>query len=319
MRVARRTNLLWGLLALAIAILVLLNTLLILPGGLADLLARAWPALLVIGGLGIFLRDRVRFGSLIALLVGLLLTGALAAVSFSSRATQLRDDNQTPINQVIGPDITLLRVQVDTLATDVEIVRALAGGRAIGGLFSGSQESELLVVYTDNGDTTADLTVREARPNTFPLLSAVGRGQLRLELPADLPLDVGLQGDQGAFSLNLSGLALERLNIDAVEGDALVTLPDYDPRASGDETTLGTLIARRGNITIFVPADVAARLELNRGGSGIRPEFDPNIYNLLDIGGGVLEARNFDQAGIRLRYVVTAPQGQIGIALAGSP
>jgi len=74
------------------------------------------------------------------------------------------------------------------------------------------------------------LTVREVRPNTFPLLSAVGRGQLRLELPADLPLDVNFNGVQGSFSLNMSGLALERLNMDAQNGSVLVTLPEYDPR-----------------------------------------------------------------------------------------
>jgi hypothetical protein len=316
MRVTRRTNLLWGLLALAIAVIVMLQTLGIIPAGLADLLARGWPALLIIMGLGIFLRDRVRFGSLIALLIGLLLTGALAAVSFSTRATQLRDDNQTPITQAISAGITLLRVEVDTLTTDVEIVRSLTGGRQVGGLFSGSAESNLILEFTDNGDTTALLTVREARPNTFPLLSAVGRGQLRLELPADLPLDVDFNGVEGAFSLNMSGLALERLNMDVQQGGALVTLPDYDPRGSPDEATLGTLIARQGDITIFVPPEVGARLELNRGGSGIRPEFDPNIYNLLDIGEGVLEARNFDQAANKLRYIITAPRGQIGVVLA---
>jgi hypothetical protein len=260
--------------------------------------------------------DRVRFGSVIALLVGLALTGALAAVAFSTRATQLRDENQTPINQVIGPEITLLRVEVDTLATDVEIVRSLEGGRQVGGLFSGSQESDLTLDYIDNGDTTARLVVREARPNTFPLLSAVGRGQLRLELPADLPLDVDFNGGQGAISLNMSGLALERLNMDVQQGSALVTLPEYDPRGSADDATLGTLIARQGDITIFVPPTVGARLELNRGGSGVRPEFDPNIYNLLDIGEGVLEARNFDQTAIKLRYIITAPRGQIGVELA---
>jgi hypothetical protein len=316
MRVARRTNLLWGLLALAGAVLFLLNTLALLPAGLSDLLTRAWPALLVIVGLGIFLRDRVRFGSLIALVVGVGITVALAAASFSTRATQLRDENQAPINQTVGAEITLLRVEVDTLATDVEIVRSLAGSRLVGGLFSGSQESTLTLEYTDNGDTTALLIVREVRPNTFPLLSAVGRGQLRLELPADLPLDVNLNGLQGSFSLNMSGLALERLNMDAQNGSVLVTLSEYDPRGSADDATLGTLVARQGDITIFVPPNVGARLELNRGGSGIRPDFDPNIYNLLDIGEGVLEARNFDQAAIKQRYIVTAPRGQIGVALA---
>ena len=75
MKVQRRTNLLWGVVFLATAILVLLGALGILPPGIADLVGRAWPVLLVLGGLSIFLRDRVPFGGFIALVI----SGALVA------------------------------------------------------------------------------------------------------------------------------------------------------------------------------------------------------------------------------------------------
>lgn len=60
MRVPRRTNLLFGMVVLAAAIIFLLRALDVFPPGIADLINRSWPVLLVLFGFGIFLRDRVR-------------------------------------------------------------------------------------------------------------------------------------------------------------------------------------------------------------------------------------------------------------------
>ncbi len=316
MKTQRRTNLLWGLLALAAAGAWLLNTLGVVPTGAADLLGRAWPVLLVIGGLSLLLRERVPLGSLIALVVGVGLAGGLAAAAFSSRATQPRDAQQVAISQPIGAGVTLLRVQLTTLDTDVEIVRALTPAQA-GGQFVGSSESQFTVTYDEAADGSANLVLTETQPNPFPLLEAIGRGRLRLELPADMPIDLSYNGAAGDSSLNLSGLSLERLNFDQRSGDVIVTLPEYRPLGSPDSASLGTLVARDGALTLQIPPTVSARLELNRGGSGLRPEFDPTVYNLLAEGDGILEARNFDGAEIKLRYTLTVPRGLITITSAG--
>ncbi len=315
MRVPRRTNFLWGLIVLAVALLILLQSLNIIPPGIADLLGRAWPALLVIAGLSIFLRDRLRIGGLIALLVGVGLVGAMAAVSFSSRSAQPRDDYQQTLDQPIGESITLLRVQLSFLDTDVEIVRALQGRAALG-QFIGSRESVVNIQYVEAGDGTASLTVDETRPNAFPMLDAIGRGSFRLELPADVPLDVSFEGESGALTLNLSGLALERLNFDLRQGSAVVSLPEYRPLNPRSQDGQGIFVVRDGNITIRVPQTVAARLTLNRGGSGLQPIYDPLVYNYL--ANDILEARSFDAAAIQLRYGVTAPRGIITLEVASS-
>lgn len=315
MRVPRRTNFLWGLIALAVALLILLQSLNIIPPGVADLLGRAWPALLVIAGLSIFLRDRLRIGGLVALLVGVGLVGALAAVSFSSRSAQPRDDYQQTLDEPVGESITLLRVQLRLLDTDVEIVRTLQGRSALG-QFIGSRESLVNMQYAEAGDGTASLTVDETRPNAFPLLDAVGRGSFRLELPAGVPLDVSFEGLNGALTLNLSGLALERLNFDLHQGSAIVSLPEYRPLNPRSQDGQGVFVVRDGNIAIRVPQTVAARLTLNRGGSGFQPVYDALIYNYL--ANDILEARNFDAAEIQLRYGVTAPRGTITLEVSSS-
>ena len=93
------------------------------------------------------------------------------------------------MSEPVGSEINLLRIQVRTLSTDVELVRALDAGD-VSGVFEGSSESQVQVEYIDGGDNTATLIVTEARPNQFPSLEAMGRGRLTLELPPDIPLDV---------------------------------------------------------------------------------------------------------------------------------
>jgi len=311
MRVPRRTNFLFGLVILAAAIIFLLLALDVIPPGIADLINRSWPVLLVVFGLGIFLRDRVRLGSLIALVVSGLLVGGMATSAFSSRATGQRSDYTAPIDQPVADGVNLLRVSVVTLGTDVEIVRSL-DAKTIKGEFVGSSESLLNTAYTEGDDKTANLTITETHPNQFPLLERMGRGRFRLELPADIPLDVDFRGGEGALSLNMSGLALERLNMDLPKGNALVTLPAYQPLGARGDALLGTFVVREGDITVFVPQTVGVHFELNRGGSGLLPTFNALDYNYLV--GDILEARTFDSAQIKLRYGITAPRGQISIA-----
>lgn len=316
MKIKRQTNFIWGLVALAVSIVILLRALDVLPAGIYDLLIRAWPALLVLFGIGTLLRNRIPLGNLIALIVSVALVGGLAASAYSSRATQERSDYQETIAQPIDAGITLLRVSVNTLGTDVEIVRSLTAG-AVSGQFTGSSENLLTTTYNELGDGTADLRIIESRTSEFPMLEAIGRGRLLLEIPAGVALDVSFIGQEGNVSLNLDGLSLERLNMDLVKGNAAVSLPNYKPLGSAPDATLGALVVRDGNITLAVPPTVAARFTLNRGGTGVRPDFDSTLYNLLDEGDGVLEARSFDAAEIQLRYTVTVPRGLITVQTTG--
>jgi hypothetical protein len=138
---------------------------------------------------------------------------------------------------------------------------------------------------------------------------------LTLEFPPGVPLDVDFSAADGAVSLNMSGLAVERLNLDLQKGDALVTLPEYKPLGSPADAVLGALAVRDGDITVYVPPGVASRFELNRGGSSQQPVYDAALYNYLV--GDILEARNFDSADIKLRYQITAPRGLITVTTAG--
>lgn len=312
MDASRRTNRLAGLAALIIGLVVMLRALDLLPDNLYDALLRAWPGLLVLLGLSVFLGPRLRLGGLLALLITAVVTGGIVAVAFSSRAGEDRDDYRENIAQPVDPEVTLLRVQVRALTTDIELLRGPSADRVINGAFTGSRESVVQVNY-DAEAPLATLRIEETRPNPFPALADIGRGRLRVELPPDVPLDIDLIAADGAVLFNLDGLALERLNIDLAQGDALVTLPVYQPLGTPRGEVLGTLAVRDGDVTLFIPQDVSARLDLERAG-GRAPIYDPTIYNAL-FNNTVVEARNIDTAAIALRYVLVVPQGQIEIRI----
>ncbi|NDJ59705.1 MAG: hypothetical protein GYB67_01190 [Chloroflexi bacterium] len=313
----RRSNLLLGIVAVGIAVLLLLRALGLIPDGLFDLIVRGWPGLLVLAGLALLLGRRLPLGSLMALIISGGLVIGLAATAFTQRAAEQRTDYQQRIEQPLADDLTLLRVQVATLATDVEFLRTLNPAAGVTGEFIGSLENSITVDYTvAAADNSATLTLRETQTGGFPMLETVGRGTLRVELPAQIPLDVAFSGADGAVILNMSGLPLERLNVEMANGAVIVTLPDYDPAFSQPTETLGELTTRNGDLTLFVPASVSARLELERGGSGIDPLYDAGIYNYLV--GDILEARDITVAETVVRYRLVVPRGRIRVEVPGS-
>lgn len=306
MKRQRRTNLLWGMLSVVIAVIILLRQFDVVPDGLYDLFVRAWPALLVIVGLSALLRSRIPFANIAAVVLSLVLVGVLALTSYSTRATEERTDQQLPIAQPVSPDMTLLEISLETLATEIEIE---SGERAEGltGVFVGSTESQITVEYAENTtDSRASFIVREVRPNQFPVLEAVGRGRLRLQIPAEIPVALVLAGADGSITLNLSDLALERLTVLAEAGNVVLTLPDYTPLSPNAGEIPNEIRAPAGDIALFTPQDLPVRFELQRGPGSPAPLYEDTAYRYL--ANDVLEARTYEDADARLEYMLISPQ-----------
>ena len=305
----RRTNILWGLVVLVVAALVVARALGYVPDGMLDMLLRAAPVLLLLAGLSILLRNRVPFSDVIALVLSGVVVAGVVSAAYSTRATQQSDDFRQPISQELA-GLTLLRLRIQTLATDVDLLGTLT--TSVSGEFVASSDNRIDVSYEELADNSATLTLREVRESgDFPMLETMGRGALHLELPPNVPLDVEFVGQDGSVVLNMGATALERLNVTAVSGDVVITLPAYEPLLSSSQETLGTITVSDGDLAMFIPTNVGARLELDRGGSGIQPQFDANVYNYLV--GDVLEARNINTAQITNRYTLRVPRGLIRI------
>jgi len=295
---------------LALALLVLARVLGAIPDGMLDMILRAWPVLLLLAGLSLLLRNRLPFGDAIALLATAVVTVVIVSTAYSSRATQQRADYQQTIDQALTANLTLLRLRVQTLATDVDVLGTLTTD--VTGEFVGSSDNHVDVSYADSSDGSATLTLNEVQNSgSFPMLATMGRGTLHLELPPNVPLDVEFIGQDGSVTLNLGATALERLNVTAEQGDAVITLPQYKPLLSAPSDSLGTLTVGNGDLALFIPSAVGARLELDRGGSGIDPQYDTTLYNYLV--GDVLEAKNINTAQIVMHYTLRVPHGRIRV------
>lgn len=317
---ARQRNFLIGLIVLLVGLALTGTALDIWPGGLGDILRRALPAVLIALGLGTFLRGRLPFSSIIALALTAFLVVNIAVIGFSSRSGQQRDDQNVPVDQQISENITLLTINIEVLSTDVSITLDTAGDRRVTGQFTGNRESAFDIDYTDDGSGRAALTLQERQPNPFPNLDDIGRGEFVLVLPADVGIDLALSGQQGAVTLNLNQADLERLNVNLTRGDAIITLPDYQPRSPSQVMAenpnlpplLGTLQVLDGALTVAVPDGVGARFELNLFDGGVERQFDPTVFNELRQPPAI-ESRNIDTAAVKLRYAIVAPRGPIRI------
>lgn len=316
----RQRDFLIGFVVLAVGIVLTGTALDIWPGGLADILRRALPAVLIALSIGTFLRGRVPFSSIVALAITAFLAVNIAVFGFSSRAGQQRDDQRVTLDQEIGENVTLLTIDVGVLSTDVSVALDTSSGRHVTGEFTGSRESAFDVDYTDDGTGRASLTLRETQPNPFPNLDDIGRGNLTIAVPAGIGIDLALNGQQGATTLNLNQANLERLNINLTRGDVILTLPDYQPRSPSQTAAdnpnlpplLGTFQVLDGSLTVAVPNGVGARFELNLFDSGIEREFDPTVFNELRQPPAI-ESRSIDTAPVKLRYAIVVPRGQVRI------
>ncbi|MBC7814889.1 MAG: hypothetical protein H7175_27275, partial [Burkholderiales bacterium] len=234
----------------------------------------------------------------------------VAVYAFSSRANEQRQELSQPFTQALPAGISLLRVRVQTGTAQVDLLPSLQA-QAVSGEFLGSRQSGVDIDYVEEADGSATLTLHEAQAGAFPMLEALGRGALRVELPTGVPLDVELLGTDGGANLNMAGLAVERMTVNLQRGNVLVTLPVYDPLFSQAEDTLGTIAALNGDITVVVPDGLAARLDLEREGSGIEPEYNPSLYDYLRP--DTLQSVSIRNATITQRYVIAAPRGIIRV------
>jgi hypothetical protein len=311
----RRTNWVWGVLALLMAGYTLAYALGVVPAGVVDLATRAAPGLLVAAGLALLLQGRIRASGLIALAISAAIVGGIGAYAFSSRAGEQRSDTVQPFTQSIGNETRLLRVRIQTRATDLDLTASLTATNEARGTFTGSLDNRVDVAYEAAADGSATLSITETTASPVPTLQTVGRGTLVLELPTGVPIDIEYGSGGGSTVLNLDGLSLERLNVALPTGDVVVSLPSYSPTLSSPADLLGTIAASSGNLTVVVPDDVAARFELERGGSGIEPQYDAAVYNYLI--GDVLEARAIETAAIRMRFVLEVPRGLVRVQSSG--
>jgi phage shock protein PspC (stress-responsive transcriptional regulator) len=305
-----RGNVVWGLVAVAIPVVGLLDAWGVLPLGAIDLLIRALGGVLVFAGISIFLRDRVRFGTIVALVLTVGLVGGLAVFAFSARTTQQRTENQIINTYRIADSVTTLQVNLTSLDTDVQIFSGAPDTREIVFTFLGSPSAQVAQSYGEEGEI-ATFTLTEQRPQGLPRLDSVGRGTLSVEIPPQIAVAIAFIGTQGDVNFDLDALNLERLNMELLQGNAIVSLPNYQPLSPSVAQNPGALNVLNGDLRVVITPDVGGKFLLNKN-SNTRPQFDDILYALEDnLSEWLLTSRQYDSASVQILVVVNVPQGQI--------
>ena len=292
----------WPLLILGVGLVALLTALEVFPLAIADLIHRAWPVLLVLVTL---LLDQIgplrRVAPLITVAVAGLLLGGIIAAAYGSRVATERDDQVVDFQQAVEGEVERLRVTVEGLATAVEISPSVREEPTITAGFVGSRESQVTVDYTVEGEVGV-FTLREARSSAIPMLEAVGRGRMRVELPLGMPVELDFHNADGTASLNLLGLRVSRLNVVIDRGDLLLSLPAEGLERRGD------VLLSSGDVTVFVPEGLG--LHLFTGGR--TPRFSDGDY-LQDPQDGSYLSRRYDDFAEQTELTLNVFSGTIQV------
>lgn len=312
------SNILTGIVMAAIPAVFIAGTLEILPFGIFDVILRGLPALLIFAGLTLLLRNRIPYGGIIALVVSVGLAGGIAGYAFSSRVDNVLTQNQITVTETISDSVTTIQINVEALTTEVQFFSAAPGSRDIRVSYSGSSANDLPYTYEESGGGLATFTVRERKQNPYPLLEEIGRGTMQIELPQDIAMSVAFAGMEGNATFDMGNLDLERLNLDIHSGDALVTLPAYQPLSPGVAQNPGEFFVRAGNLRILIPDAAAGRFVLDKSLNQF-PNRDEALYAVEDTGTQwILVSRRYDTSAIQVQYRLTVPRGEIQLQVEDS-
>ncbi len=313
-QVANRRNVVMGLVVAGVTCIFLLGALGALPDGLYDFILRSLPGVLVFGGLSLLLRDRIAIGNMLALILTLALIGGIAFVAFSSRTEQVLTENTIAIEQAIDAEVTTLVLDVSIGQTDIEFRSATDDTPIITGEYTGSLANTIEQAYTAEGQI-GTLVIRETLSDPFPKLESIGRGTMFIELPQELAVFIEFSGDNGDAIFNTGELNLERLVINLQSGDAILTLPTYNPLSPSASQDPGNINIFNGNLTLRVNDDLGIQFILSKSTNSF-PVFEDLLYRVEDSGSiWTLEPRNLASLDFNIRYTVAVPNGTVELSV----
>ncbi len=309
----RRGSILFGLLLVALGVLLLLTTLDAVGFGFWLELANYWPVLLVLIGVEIILAHRFR------LLRVAIIAATLAAVIVAAYYSVPEYDPDQPLHaayveplgdfeklhlkaefiggvfQLSSPPATQPGaglLDVDFRNRPARVTREQSNGQLTVRLSSAgpnlSYSSEVTHSYGD-GKTTH--TSRSSSRTNLP----IGFADWKLTVSPDMEIDIDISSGASDLDLDLRDLNVRKLLIEAGAADIRVLLPT---NAGETQVDIG---AGAANIELIVPQSVAARIQIE---APIRSSsFDPTRFAETNDG---YETPNYHNAKNRTNITIEA-------------
>jgi len=245
----------WGIFLLFSGVVLLLQTLGILPWGLWGILWRFWPVLIIIIGLGILLR---RYNVWLVSLLILAVLGACLGIAVWQYG--LSSPPGTVTKSYAEPLGDIKRAQIDVDFT--------AGFVTIGSLPSGSPNFVEATSEVDNVEESMNVDFhRQGSEGRLYLrtdrvdwrLWGEGRIGWEVNFTRSIPLALNIKSAASNMELDLSKLKVTELRLDVDAGNYRVTVP------SSAGTTNIEVEADVANMEVNIPDGVAARIQADTG------------------------------------------------------
>lgn len=254
----RRPGFFWPLILIGLGALLLLQNLGYLPAGLWPALLQLWPVLFILLGLDMLIGRRSSAGVAAVLVLGVLvITGALTWSAI--RASQLPAGAAQTLSQPPG-DATQLVVTINFDAGELNLAALGLSANALEGEASNGPGESAELSYRVDAGQVGQLTVEQrGEALLLPFLSARdASARWNLRLAPNLPLALDVRTGASRTTLDLSGLNLNTLHLQAGVGETNVTFPN----GGGVTAVINTGV---GNTTLTLPADLPARLTVHSG------------------------------------------------------
>jgi hypothetical protein len=293
-----RPSLVWPVILITVGILFLLSNL-----GILDInfwaLWRLWPVLLILIGIDLMIGRRSALGNMIALvLVLVVMAGAISLVLlspeiFGAGVAEQEIQIEAPLNGVENADF-----RIGFAAGTLEVGRLQDSNLLISGDLELVTDRQPVWDFSTSGDD-ASLALEYTTGN---FQSWSGRGD-RWDLALSPRVAFALDADMGAgdATLDLTGLDIRGVQMEAGAGRSTIVLPK--------EGQFNVMITGGvGQLVVEIPREMAARIEVDRGLSGLDIS---NRFERQD--GDVYESDDWESNDNRVTIQIEVGIGQVSI------
>jgi hypothetical protein len=286
-------------------VLLILAGVLVLAGNLGWLawgsiwdLLDLWPVILIAIGVDLLTAGRYRWivAAITIVVLALGMTGRVPFLGAGPGAAAETHDVQIPVEDADRAEIRI-RVGVSELE-----VSALSGGSALVSGTVRTAEGETFAQDVQRRGGTADVELVSEHRGIGNIRGGGNRGW-NLALAQDIPTDLTVNTGVGRSRLDLRGVALTGLRVDAGVGEMVASLPL--PTEGSYQASFDTGV---GATTVRVPEDAAVRVAIDTGLGGItaRGGFDA-------LGGDVYQTPGYANADERIEIRIDGGVGAITI------
>jgi hypothetical protein len=262
-----RGGFVWPVILIGAGIVFLLNNLGLVSWNVWETLVQLWPVVLIAVGLDILVGRRFPLGSLLLglVLVIVLLLAVQGTIPSTVTASALTVDHTETISEDLKGS-NQASVEIAFGAGNFNLA-ALSGGspQLIEGSVDLSRNETLTKDYRANNGVAKYVLKSQGSWSMGPEVLGGSDKNWDLSLNRDVPLDLRVSTGAGKSTLDLTGLNLRRVDLNAGVGQVTVKLPalgKYPVSIDGGV----------GQVVILIPQGLAARVRTEGGLGGVSTE-----------------------------------------------